>query len=412
MKRDAYNNSERWSSWKETHFKKNPKGIRKEDWKILVEFLNDMELGLNTPKEKKGKRETGTLLNLSSHNKLFLENFKKPLTKLTKKDLHDFEKKISDGKIKKRNGKKYIAFGNYIKDFKVFWNWGIRTGKFKENICEDISSKTEKPSWVYLSEEQIRKFFNQLSFDYKAICFFMYDSGMRVTEGNSVKVKHFSKDFTQLTIPDENSKTFGRTINLKLSTELLKEFVKLHGLKDDDYIFTKQPFTINKYLRYHCERIFGKDKVSNPKSKGLYKNFTLYDIRHNSACYWFNRYPTAKGLMYRFGWRKPDKIEYYSGFLGVADEIKDSDMILGEDKNKIVKLEDELEKLKTDLKKTLIFSAKEKARNILLTELSLGNISRKKFEQELKLLKDYDEVYNSGGKKYFKGDVVEFVKNE
>ena len=64
-----------------------------------------MELGLNTPKGNKGKRATGTLLNLSSHNKLFLENFSKPLTKITKQDLHSFEEKIHSGKIKKRNGK-------------------------------------------------------------------------------------------------------------------------------------------------------------------------------------------------------------------------------------------------------------------------------------------------------------------
>ena len=73
----------------------------------------------------------------------------------------------------------------------------------------------------------------------------------------------------------------------------------------------------------------------------------MYDIRHNSACYWFNRYPTHKGLMYRFGWRKADKIEYYSEFLGVADEIKDSDMILGEDKTKLYKLEEEIKLLKS-----------------------------------------------------------------
>ena len=45
--------------------------------------------------------------------------------------------------------------------------------------------------------------------------------------------------------------------------------------------------------------------------------------------------------MYRFGWRKADKIEYYSEFLGVSDEIADADMILGEDRDKLYKLETE-----------------------------------------------------------------------
>lgn len=346
MKKDIYKNKDRWERFKENHFSKTPQNIRKEDWKILIDFLKDMELGLNTPKEKKGKRDTGTLLNLSSHNKLFLEHFKKPLTQLTKLDLHKLEEEISSGKIKKRNGEKFTAFGNYIKDFKVFWNWGLRTKRFKENITEDITSKTDKPSWVFLSEEQIKKLFNELSLEYRTYCWFLYDSGMRVTEAMSLKINNFSKDFTQVTIPDEVSKTFGRTINLKLSTELIKNFVKEKELKEDDNLFLKSPFTINKYLRYHSGKIFGKNNISNPKSRGLYRNFTIYDIRHNSACYWFNRYPTHKGLMYRFGWRKADKIEYYSEFLGVSDEIKDSDMILGEDKTKLYKLEREIEELK------------------------------------------------------------------
>jgi len=86
MKRDPYKNQERWSNWKEVHFKKSPKGIRKEDWKLLIEFLKDMELGLNVSKKKKERGKLGTLLSLSSHNKFFLTHFKKPLVELTKKD--------------------------------------------------------------------------------------------------------------------------------------------------------------------------------------------------------------------------------------------------------------------------------------------------------------------------------------
>jgi len=344
--KDIYHNQSRWDNWKERNFKKAPEGIRKEDWKILIDFLKDMELGLNTPKGKKGKRDSGTLLNLSSHNQLFLKNFKKPLSKITKQDLHLLESQIQQGKILKRNKQKFSAFGNYIKDFKVFWNWGMRNNIFKENIIEDITSKTDKPSWVFLTEAQVKEFFNQLSLEYRTYCWFLYDTGMRVTEAQNIKINNFSKDYSQVTIPDEISKTFGRTINIKLSIQLIKDFITSNNLKDNDFLFQKSPFTINKYLKYHCGKIFGKDNISNPKSKGIFGNFTLYDIRHNSACYWFNRYPTHKGLMYRFGWRKADKIEYYSEFLGVADEISDSDMILGEDKQKLYKLEAEIEKLR------------------------------------------------------------------
>ncbi len=354
QKRDIYSNENRWENWKKEYFNKTPKGVKKADWKFLTQFLKDMELGINTSKEKKGKREAGTLLNLSSHNKFFLKHFTKPLIKLKKRDLHNLEKKIDDGKILKSNGKKFIAFGNYIKDFKVFWNWLLRTKNVKENIAEDISSKTEKPNWVFLSEEDIKKFFNSLLLDYRVYCWFLYDSGMRVTEAMNVRILDFENDFSKVTISDDTAKTFGRTINLKICTELVKTFVKDNDLKGEDFLIQKQPFAINKYLRYHCSKIFGKDKISHPKSKGVYDEFTIYDIRHNSSCYWLNRYPTHKGLMYRMGWRKADKIEYYSGFLGIRDELTDDNMVLGEDKNKIYKLENEIEKVKQQRKEDFI----------------------------------------------------------
>jgi hypothetical protein len=178
----------------------------------------------------------------------------------------------------------------------------------------------------------------------------MYDTGSRVTEANSIQIKHFSKDFKQVTIPDEASKTFGRTINLKLCSDLIKEYVKANNLKDEDFLFSKGLFTINKYLKVNCGKRFGADKVSDPKAKGKYGNFTLYDIRHNSACFWLCRYPTHKDLMYRMGWKQADKVDYYTGFLGQSDKLSDADMIAGEDKPKLYQLEKEMKDKSVEIK--------------------------------------------------------------
>lgn len=379
MKRDAYKFAERWDNWKQNHLNKVPRGIRREDWKILIDFLKDMELGINTPLGMNGKRSPGTLLNLSSHNIFFLKNFNKPLLKLTKKDLHLLEDKIARGLIKKRNDKPFSQFGNYIKDFKVFWHWIQRTKNIQEDITNNLSSKTSKPHWVYLTEEQAKLFFNKLNSDMRALCWFMYDSGARVTEANSLKIENFSKDFKEVCIPDEVAKTFGRTINLKLSSQLLSEYVKEHDLKPSDYLFMNRGlFGINKYLKYHCGKLFGKDKVSNPKAKGVYANFTLYDIRHNSSCYWLNRYPTHKGLMYRFGWKNADKIEYYSEFLGVKDELKDIDMVIGEDKTKLIVLDEKVAKL--EKQNEVLLSHFEAYQDLLndIAETGKANIKIKK----------------------------------
>lgn len=353
MKRDGYEFSNQWESWKSKHLK-GIEGVRKQDHKLLIEFLIDMENGNNTPPDKKGKRGAGTLLNLATHNTFFLRHFKKPFLKLKREDVLSLEKDIEDGKILKRNGKKFEAFGDYIKDLKPFYNWLIRTDRIKirelkDNILFYSSSKTDKPKWVYLDENQSKSFLNGLLPYYRAIGWFMYDSGARVTEANSIQIKHFSKDFKQVTIPDEAAKTFGRTINLKLSSDLIKDYVKENGLKDDDFLFQKDLWTTNKYLKENCGKKFGKDKISNHKSGGAYGNFTLYDIRHCSACFWLSRYPTHKDLMYRFGWKNADKVDYYTAFLGQSDKLSDADMILSEDKPKLFLLEKDNKELKTQV---------------------------------------------------------------
>jgi len=409
MKKDLYNNKVRWENWKYMHFINTPKGIRKADWALLVEFLKDMELGLNTPKGFKGKRSEGTLLNLSSHNKLFLTHFKKSISKLTKKDLHKLENDISTGKIKKKSGSDYTSFGNYVKDFKVFWGWLMRTGKVQDNITEDITSKVNKPNWVYLSEEDIKAYFNTLLLDYRTYCFFLYDTGARVTEALSIKVGDFSDDFKKVTISDEIAKTFGRTINLKICSGLVKDFVKQNNLKSDDYLINKKPFTINKYLKYHVKKMFGGDNISHPKTKGLYKDFTMYDIRHNSACYWYNRYPTEKGIKYRFGWRKTDKIEYYSGFLGVADEITDEDILLTEDKNKVHKLESGIDALKAEMQemKNMLFPTHRNGKKIIKREDLFGeyDVSEMTLNELIERQRKNEELGISISRKHLSGEL-------
>lgn len=348
MKRDAYNFKGKWESWKETN-SKGIQGIIGSSHKVLMDFLNDQELGMNTPPGMNGRRSPGTLLNLAQHNLFFLEHYKKPITEVTKKNLHKLYDDVITGKIQRKRGGKFTQFGNYIKDHKVFWKWMVRTKRVNEDITEDLSAKTTKPAWVYLDENQIKTFFSKLSFDMRAICLFMYDSGARVTEANSIKIENFSDDYKKVTIPEDAAKTFERTINLKLSSNILKEYVKEHNLKPNDYLFQKNLWAMNKYLKFNCGKIFGKDKVSHPKSKGKYGSFTLYDIRHNAACYWLNRYPTAKGLMFRLGWKRPDKIDYYTNFLGIKDEILDTDMIVGEDKDKLLALRNDYDKQSEDI---------------------------------------------------------------
>ena len=200
---------------------------------------------------------------------------------------------------------------------------------------------------------------NQATADYRALMWLMYDTGMRVTEANSIRIKDFSNDFTRLSIRKEYAKTFGRTINLKLCSSLIKEFVKYHNLSPGDFIFVKKPAAFNKYLRTLAGKAFGTGESPARKS---YDKMSLYDIRHNSSCYWLKRYPMRAGLMYRMGWSEEREVRYYSEFLGLADQIDDADMVTTEEKSQYEKrievLEREREKA-NELVKELIRQVSE-----------------------------------------------------
>ena len=66
-------------------------------------------------------------------------------------------------------------------------------------------------------------------------------------------------------------------------------------------------------------------------------NLTMYDFRHCSCCYWLPRYKSESALKYRFGWKKSDKIHYYSELLGMKDTIREEDMLIDLTKTEIEK---------------------------------------------------------------------------
>ena len=89
---------------------------------------------------------------------------------------------------------------------------------------------------------------------------------------------------------------------------------------------------MNRYLKRLATRLFG-DEVSQAGQK--YSQLTLYDFRHCSCCYWLPRYKSESALKYRFGWKKSEKIHYYSELLGMSDTIKEEDMLIDITKTEI-----------------------------------------------------------------------------
>lgn len=348
QKRDPYQYKEQWEKWKKDHRNK-IEGISQHNSDLILKFLSDMEIGRNvSPFARKGERSPCRLLGLKCRLVFFVRRFNdKPLNSITEDEIHKFFYDMREGNISRNNGKQYIGVSNYVRDFKTFWGWLKRTGRVPEDITANLRKRDDhKPSWVYLTEEEFKTLANRAHFDYRALIWLMYDSGMRVTEAYSIRIKDFSQDFSQLTVRKEYAKTFGRVIKLKLCSSFVREFVRLHNLCPDDFIFIKKPPAFNKYLRILAGSLFGK---SETQARKPYHKMRLYDIRHNSCCYWLKRYPTRQGLMYRMGWSEEKEVKYYSEFLGQADSIDDENMVTTEDKNRYEK---EIEILKKDREKT------------------------------------------------------------
>jgi hypothetical protein len=157
-----------------------------------------------------------------------------------------------------------------------------------------------------------------------------------------------------------------------LSSKLIKEYVQNKCLGKEDFIFPISPPIANKYLQRLAKKLFG-DAVSEAGQK--YSQLTMYDFRHCSCCYWLPRYKSESALKYRFGWKKSDKIHYYSEMLGMKDTISEEDLLV--------------DVTKTEMEKRLLHTEKE---NALLNE-------------KLKVMeKQMEEIYALTRKLYEKKD--------
>lgn len=328
-------------------------GMKPSNSKVALEFLGDLEAGKNIGSQK-GRRSPSTLTKHRGNLIFFDKYITKRFCEFTKDDIHRLFNRMMDGKLRKENGSKYIGTGEFMKNFKVFWRWMRRRGYVKEDITEDLSRAEgngvgRKPAWVFLGQEKMKKLIDAARGDYRALILFLYDSGIRPSELFRLRVYDFNEDFTELHIPElrENgervSKTFERTIRLKQCSSLMKQYVEALELKQDDYIVKIGQAAFNKYIRTLAKALFG----TNPtKARQSPDNLRMYDIRHNACLFWLDRYQRNVDLMYRFGWKREDKVFYYSEFIGKRDTIDDDDMVTAADKTR---MERELEKQKEEL---------------------------------------------------------------
>lgn len=372
MKLDPHNHKERYLTWVEKIQGIIP-GISEANSKIILQYVLDMERGLNISKgTKKGARGYPRLNNIRQRTVFMVKELEKrfnifDVTKISEEQIFDFFNDMRNGTTRRKDGEMYLSIADYVKSFKAFWHWHIKISKKKGvmvvDITEDLDASREKPKWVYMTEEEIKRLCSNAKFKYRVLITFLYDSGIRSpTELSNIKVSDFYTEYKEVEIRDEISKTFGRKIKLMLSSDLIKEYVNAEGLQRDDYIFSIKPDSVNKYLQRLAKRVLG-DKMSPAGKK--YSELTMYHFRHCSCCYWLPRYKSESALKFRFGWKKSDKIHYYSEMLGMRDTINEEDLLI--------------DVTKTEIEKKLLASENEKhimQERMMAIEQQMFNITR------------------------------------
>jgi integrase len=353
MKIDPYNHREKYIKWKKSS-EKGISGLNKANSDIILKYLNDMEKGINIASGSvKGPRGYARLNTLRGRLLFFAKRFYElcgleNISNVTEEQLISFFSDMKSGAIKKPNGKNYLSVDTYTTIFKAFWHWYMKVNRKNGNeipdITVDLDTKQEKPRWVYLNEQQVKRLSENVKYNYRVLIMFLFDTGIRSpTELINIKVSDLYNDYRELHIREEISKTFGRKIKLMLCSSILKEYIKNRGLNENDYLFKISPPVTNKYLQRVAKRILG-DGESLAGEK--YCKLTMYDFRHISCCYWLPRYKSESALKYRFGWKKSDKIHYYSELLGMKDTISDDDLLIDVTKTEIEKRLEKSEKEK------------------------------------------------------------------
>ncbi|MCK4650034.1 tyrosine-type recombinase/integrase [Candidatus Pacearchaeota archaeon] len=380
VKIDPYKHEERWNRWKANTANGIP-DISKKNSEIIKQYLHDMEHGLNvSAKSVKGGQNYIRLNSLTEKMVYYAKRFDEvygldDITKITEEQVMLFFSKMRKGEICRQDGKPYLSMPSFVKIFKAFWHWWQIVNRKKDmdiqDVTVDLDSRGTKPKWVYLTEEQVKRLSDSAKPHYKALIMFLYDTGIRSpTELINVKVGDLHNNYKEVNIRDEVSKTFGRRIKLMLCSDLLRKHVEYNQLKPTDYLFPIKPQTVNKYFNRLAERVFGDD-MSEAGQK--YKQLTMYDFRHCSCCYWLTRYKSESALKYRFGWKKSDKIHYYSELLGMKDTISEEDMFVDTTKTE---LEQQLsyteKKLEISNDKIKVLEAQMKMIMVKVNEMEVG----------------------------------------
>lgn len=265
--------------------------IAKENKDLILRYLQDLELGRSSSRPISAHRGMKVLM----HLRIMARWLQKPFTQLTKEDVDKVALALRDDKYKKLQGDPYSP--RTKEDFARIWS-GFVKWIYPDDLkrIKDLSfNMICKPIEINaITEDQVKKL-AEYSNDpkYKALIWFLFDSGARIEETLNVKPEDLTwnneKNCYLLRIV--HSKTKPRTISLPICSQSIQEYVSTR--KGKRYLFDIRYNAINKYIRELSKKI-------------LDHKVTAHILRHSAATYYaniLNPYQFCK----RFGWSMNSK---------------------------------------------------------------------------------------------------------
>ena len=201
MKFDPYDHKRRFEEFEK---KANIECISDSNSKIIIEYLDDMKIGMNTARKKPLSyiRLNSIRQRIIWITKKMEEVYKlKKITEIEEKQaIAFFNDLMRKGRIKKKDGKPYLSVDSYANTFKSFWHWHMRKENSNGNDIKDITtyidtSPVKESTFVYFKFDDLRKLSNRAKFEYKVLMWFLFDSGIRApTELMNIKVQKHSAE--------------------------------------------------------------------------------------------------------------------------------------------------------------------------------------------------------------------------
>jgi integrase len=307
-----------------------------ENKELIMQFLNDAEIGRTILKGQKRKIKPGRLQRmLGLLLKMDREWLKKPFNEVSEDDMGNFILNLERGIIKSSKGEPYTwETQSTIKKFiRKYYKYLLGEKENYPKLVQFIDTSTRMLEVKSLSkQENDRLIENTSKLIYRFILAVLYDSGARIEEFYNIRKSDLSKENGIYKIRIRISKTKPRTINIPLYPKIIEEYLETNKFKEEDFLCTINYGT----LRKHLNRI-GK--------QFLKRSISPHTFRHGSATYYAN-YLNRYQISYRYGWSASSKMpDRYIDMNGLIDDELVT-KIAGEN---FIKTDNENKELKTKL---------------------------------------------------------------